>query len=99
MTGGADDLLMWTYVENGEEVISSESPAVNAAERMPDVATLFRALELPGEPSDYHYALTAAQGAVMDRRDRHQSDFTAVINEPTARPVAAVGSDEETSPG
>ena len=69
--------LWWSYAEDGEEVGTSASPVQAVAFSGDDnreLATktvlrrLWEALELPGEASDYHFAIQSAAAALWGRR-------------------------------
>lgn len=75
--GRIHESLSWEYMEDGEEVSTSASPAHGVAFSGSDdrelatktvLTRLWEGLELPGEPSDYHFAIQGAAGTLWSRR-------------------------------
>lgn len=74
--GQVQESLRWGYVDDGEEWSTSASPAHEVAFGVidDDLATstvltrLWEGLELPGEATDYHFAIQGAAGALWGRR-------------------------------
>lgn len=74
--GRVRESLNWTYMEGGEEVMTSASPAhaVAFGALSEELATrtllrrLWEGLELPGQGSDYHFAIQQVAGLLWRRR-------------------------------
>lgn len=68
--------LSWEYEEEGERVSSSSSPAHELSSRRDErdlapgtiLNRLWEALEVPGTPSDYHFLIQGAAGALWSQR-------------------------------
>lgn len=74
--GRVRESLDWTYTENGEEVTTSASPAhaVAFGGLSEELATstllrrLWEGLELPGQATDYHFAIQQVVALLWSRR-------------------------------
>jgi hypothetical protein len=74
--GRVRESLWWEYIEQGEEVRRSKAPAHMVAFSGTDdrelasetgLTRLWEGLELPGEPSDYHFAIQGRAEALWSR--------------------------------
>ena len=74
--GKVNESLWWEYVEDGEKVSTSASPAHARASASDDrtrtasvvLGQLWEVLELPGEAADYHFAIQGAVGELWRQR-------------------------------
>lgn len=77
LDGEITESLWWEYIEDGEEVSTTASPAHgiafsssydSEASVKTMVTRLAKGLELPGEPSDYHFAIQSAAAQMWSAR-------------------------------